>query len=162
MSNDIKSPSPNIRRAIKWFGSLVIIILVANFCYQIWARYVHPENSSAKTAHCSIQDATCQVHMKDGQSVSLTVNPKPITAGQTIKAVIKIQGLKPNKAYIVTFPIGQAPPQPKPTPLRLTSTGDYTADLQMPANPQHDKKWAMMILIQTDKTNYAIPYRFEM
>jgi len=159
--NDKKSTTSPWKNKLQWLSIIIIILLVVNFCYQIWSKYYHKQQYLDHHANCSIQKKACVVNLQGDKSVSVNITPKPFKPGQKINLQAAINGFKPTHVNAFMFPTGTTPPKVHATPLQRNEQGNYQTDFMVPHNKSKQHKWVLMLIIQTQKNNYAIPYRFE-
>lgn len=147
-------------KVFQWVGLAIILILVGNFGYQIYKKLSHKKQYVTEET-CDIQKQSCIVQMRNNMSVALNINPKPFHADETVSITAIIKGISPSHVSVFSFPVGQTP-QVTPTILKNVSTGQYSAQMKLPAAEKQHHKWVIMLVMQTHGQSYAVPFRFKM
>lgn len=104
----------------------------------------------------------CTVLMKNNTAATLSISPRPFKPGQQIEAEATLKNLVASHVYLLTFPTGKPDPRLKPIELSHNEDNQYSTYLNAPAAISDDNKWVIMLIIQTNDENYAVPFRFEL
>lgn len=143
------------RRGIQTIAIIVVALLVINFGYQVW-RKMHPQVGGHP---CDIQTTTtCTTKMNNGQAISLSVEPRPIQAGQETTATIHFTNLTPDLAQLRVYPVNATLQPQQVLPLTLNN-GVATIQFTVPEGIEAPR-WVALVTFQVGTTATAVPFRF--
>lgn len=156
MQQETKSST---RKTFQWIGLIVILLLIANFGYQLYKRN-SIKNQYASQSDCDIQKQSCTINMRNNMSVILDITPKPFHTNELVTVTATIKGMMPENVSIFSFPKGQTI-QAKPISLESTAPDQFTASYTIPKTESSNHQWVLMLIMQAKGQSYALPFHFK-
>lgn len=144
--------------------SLAIAALVLAIAAAIAAKFLlappaeisitAPLNSS-----CDLQQGPCSSAIPGGGSVEFAIAPRPIPLLQPLRLNVKVQGMEA-RAVEIDFTgedMNMGYNRPK---LKDDGNGHFTGQATLPVCITGHMAWRAMVVVTSDKTKIAAPFRF--
>lgn len=143
-------------RRFQKLGLIGLLLLVLNFTYQIYYRYIA---KSAYSSPCQLAKKSCIVAIAEGQRLEFDIQPRPFTNSQTSTLTVRLRHLNPATVTLTLTPVGQVSYAQTITMTALRSD-HYAAKIQldrvMPGHPQ----WLALVRLHTPTQTLTFPFKF--
>ncbi len=150
-------------KKLRVIGVIVIMLLVANFGYQVWERYyamATPQHVSREP--CDLQDKACRIYMPDGQMIQFDIHPRNISAEEPLDFAVNIANINANNVHFSLFALDNKEIQPQHRVMEKYSKHRYRAQATLNHSNQDNEQWLAIIIIETDDGDIAAPYKFQL
>lgn len=109
---------------------------------------------------CSLSRETCTMRLPDGETLEISLGPRPIPLLRTLTLEIRIADSNARPVE-VDFTGIDVPMAFNRAYLKPAADGIYTAQTSLPVCTSGSMVWQASVLLENDKGHFLVPFRFK-
>lgn len=158
MSNN--QSSSRWHKRIQKLGLIGLILLGANFSFQVYQRYfTDTPNRSGRTS-CDLRKKPCTVVLPDDRKVRFSLAPHAATASKPLTMTLNLINFKPDNVYLTLSPLNDIASS---RDVKLTQLGEgaFSTEVQLNTIAPNQEDWLFLVHIKQGDQNIAIPFKLK-
>jgi hypothetical protein len=109
---------------------------------------------------CDLHAGTCSATLPGGGRLGFALAPRPIPVTAPLEIQVELEGLQANQLTVDFAGVSMSMGYNRPV-LTRSGPGRFTGQTTLPVCVTGRMTWQATVLIETDRTHLAVPFRFD-